>query len=78
MINMQEKKEQQNKTLRNINIDIFILLIAGIVGIIVSIILVIFDTENTTAAIIITIISCTSLIIASIESVGKNVLEKLM
>jgi len=77
MINMQEKKEQQNKTLRNINIDIFILLIAGIVGIIVSIILVIFDTENTIAAIIITIISCTSLIIASIESVGKNVLEKL-
>ncbi|MHA1408178.1 MAG: hypothetical protein ACTSSG_12470 [Candidatus Heimdallarchaeaceae archaeon] len=74
---MQEKKEQQNKTLRNINIDIFILLIAGIVGIIVSIILVIFDTENTIAAIIITIISCTSLIIASIESVGKNVLEKL-
>ena len=74
---MTEKKEQKSGILKNINVDIFILLIAGIIGIIVSIVLVFFDTENTTAIIIITIISCTSLIIASIESVGKNVLEKL-
>ncbi|MHA1222729.1 MAG: hypothetical protein ACTSSG_11650 [Candidatus Heimdallarchaeaceae archaeon] len=74
---MTEKKEQKSGILKNINVDIFILLIAGIIGIIVSVVLVFFDTENTTAIIIITIISCTSLIIASIESVGKNVLEKL-
>ncbi|MHA1398709.1 MAG: hypothetical protein ACTSSF_13565 [Candidatus Heimdallarchaeaceae archaeon] len=48
---MTEKKEQKSGILKNINVDIFILLIAGIIGIIVSVVLVFFDTENTTAII---------------------------